>query len=127
MTLICATLFAATFKKGTTVYVSKDTEITETEKSKKAISNAKKGDYGIVIESNSNKTKIEFKESGILGWCNNKNLTKKKIVSNVKTDIDNFALAGKGKKNAKAKEVETETSKQESILKNENSSVSTNE
>lgn len=98
--IITTTLFAASFKKGITIYVSKSGDITNSSKSiksEKVISTATKGDFGKVIESNNKRTKILFSGSGIEGWVDNKNLTKKKIVKEiVTTNLDNYALSGKG-------------------------------
>lgn len=102
--VLSAGLFAASFKKGQTVYVSKDGKLTETEKSSKSIGEVEKGDVAVVIESKKKKTNIKIESLGISGWYDTKSLTKKKIAKNTSVDInaDNIALAGKGSVSAKA-------------------------
>ncbi len=93
-----AMLFAASFKKGQTVYVSKDGNLTDGEKSSTVVGSVVYGDRGTVLESKSKKVKIQLADSSVTGWFETKSLTKKKIVkkSTVNTIADNIALAGKG-------------------------------
>ena len=93
-----AMLFAASFKKGQTVYISKDGNLTADAKSSSVVGNVVYGDVGTVLEANSKKAKIKLADSSVVGWYEVKNLTKKKIVkkSTVNTIADNIALAGKG-------------------------------
>lgn len=96
--MLSAALFAATFKAGQTVYVSKDGNLVDGESSSKVVGSAAYGDSGKVLESQSKMTKIQLNGSSVVGWFETKNLTKKKIVkqSTVNTVADNIALAGKG-------------------------------
>lgn len=95
-----AMIFAASFKKGQTVYVSKDGDVTSEAKSSSVVGNVVYGDSGKVldVDQKAKKVKIQFSDSSVVGWIENKNLTKKKIVkkSTVNTVADNIALAGKG-------------------------------
>lgn len=115
--VVTASLFAASFKTGATIYVSKESNLTESEKSSKAITTLPVGTVVTVIESNSKKTKVSIDSIGE-GWVDNKNLTKKKVIANstVKTNIDNLALAGKGSVKADAKKDKTEEKKVEETV-----------
>lgn len=109
-----ASLFAASFKKGQTVYVSKNGNATEAEKSSKVVSAVTRGDSGIVVESTSKRSKVKFADLGFTGWVDNSTLTKKKVLKEaVTTSVDNIALAGKGKASSTIKEEATEEKKEE--------------
>lgn len=104
-----ASLFAASFKKGQTVYVSKNGNATEAEKSSKVVSAVTRGDSGVVLESTSKRSKVKFADLGISGWVDNSTLTKKKVLKEaVTTSVDNIALAGKGKASSTIKEEKAE-------------------
>jgi len=111
--MIGASVFAAKFKDGQTVYVSKTGEITETEKtSSKAVSKVEKGEKGIVISSTKKMVQVKFADLGVSGWISNSALSKKKVLKeSVTTSVDNIALAGKGKASATIKEDKTEEEK----------------
>ncbi len=111
--MIGASVFAAKFKNGQTVYVSKNGTITETEKSSsKAVSDISKGDKGVVIESTSKRVNVKFADLGVSGWIDSSDLSKKKILKeSVTTSVDNIALAGKGKASATVKEENKEEEK----------------
>lgn len=117
---INVSIFAATFSKGQTVYISKDSPVTTTEKSSRAIASAAKGDFGVVIESNNKKTNVRFNSSNISGWVDTKNLTKKKVVKGtVSTKIDNIALSGKGFVQSTKKENKTTNAKTNPFIEKE--------
>ncbi len=111
--LIGASVFAAKFKNGQTVYVSKNGEITETEKSSsKTVSKVEKGEKGVVIDSTKKMVQVKFADLGVSGWISNSALSKKKVLKeSVTTSVDNIALAGKGKASATIKEDKTEEEK----------------
>ncbi|MBR1615921.1 MAG: hypothetical protein IJ673_10660 [Treponema sp.] len=111
--MIGVSVFAAKFKNGQTVYVSKNGTITETEKSSsKTVSDISKGDKGIVIESTSKRVNVKFADLGVSGWIDSSDLSKKKVLKeSVTTSVDNIALAGKGKASATVKEEKKEEEK----------------
>ena len=94
--LMGALLFAASFKKGETVYVSKDGTVQDGSGFfSKKLGSVKKGEVGTVVDTASSKAQVEFK-SGLKGWIKTNNLTTKKIAGTTTTALDNFALSGKG-------------------------------
>jgi len=99
--LLTAALFAASFQKGDSLYVS---EKSVTLKSGTGLFAKNSGElfYGdnvLVMESKGKKIKVQLaSDSSIQGWILSSNLTNKKIVKegNAITQVDELALAGKG-------------------------------
>lgn len=132
--MMSAMMFAASFKNGQTVYVSKDGGVTAEPKSSKVVGNVVYGDSGKVLDfdKKTKKYKIQVADSSIVGWFEEKNLTKKKIVkeSTVNTVADNIALAGKGSvsaKSTKAKSTKAKSTKSKSSKKNKTKTAAAEE
>jgi len=99
---VTASLFAASFKVGQKLYVSKNA-VLQNDKSKK-IGTLEKGDVVIVVEAEKKRSKIQIDgKPSTTGWVKNKYLTTKKVVKSysgktVSGSIDELALSGKASK-----------------------------
>lgn len=106
--VVSATVFAATFKAGQKLYVSKDATLKND--SSKKIGSLEKGEVVIVVESDKKKSKIKVEDNAsISGWIENKYLTKKKVVKShsgkkVSAVADEIALSGKASVSSKSLE-----------------------
>ncbi len=106
--VVSASLFAATFKAGQKLYVSKDATLKND--ASKRIGSLEKGEVVIVVESDKKKSKITVEDnSSVSGWIENKYLTKKKVVKShsgkkVTAVADEIALSGKASVSSKSLE-----------------------
>ncbi len=128
--VVSASLFAASFKVGQKLYVSK-TATLKNDSSKK-IGSLEKGEVVIVVESAKKKSKIKVEDnSSVSGWVDNKYLTKKKVVKShtgkqVTAVADEIALSGKASVSAQSLEsADAAVVTGENAEKKENTTVET--
>lgn len=100
--LLCALLSAASFKKGSNVYVNVKTAQVKngTGLFAKEVASVSYGQNLVVVQTSGKKTQVSIPSANITGWISTGSLTSKKISgtsgSYVAASQSELALAGKG-------------------------------
>ncbi len=99
--LLTGSIFAASFEKGSTAYVSKESVVLKSGTGffAKKSGSLKYGDSVLVLENKGNKCKVQLSsDDSVKGWLNNDSLSNKKIIKADASisEVDELALAGKG-------------------------------